>query len=179
VKLRKTKKVLALSAVMVAATGGTAMAVLSGSAGAGQLQMLNRGDDAPSVTSSTAFTDLPGSGITVTVPAGASQLVNARFTAESRCTRALPLLGGSCSTRIVAQRIGVPFPPPPVELSPAAGLDYAFDSVLGGDQREGHAMERSLRLATGTYVIKVQRAVSTSAISFTLDDWHLAVEKSA
>jgi hypothetical protein len=178
VKLLKTKKTLALAAVMVAASGGTAMAVLAGSAGGAQLQMQNRSNNAASVTSSTVFNDLPGAGVTVTVPAGASQLINARFTAETQCTRALPLLGGSCSARIVAQRVAVPAPAP-IELSPVSGLDYAIDSVAGGDQHEGHAMERSARLATGTYVVKVQRAVTSPAISFTLDDWHLAVEKSA
>jgi hypothetical protein len=59
-----------------------------------------------------------------------------------------------------------------------AGIDYAFDSV-GTDQHEGHAMERSHRLGAGTYIIRVQRAVTNPAISFRLDDWHLAVETSA
>jgi hypothetical protein len=107
------------------------------------------------------------------VPTGKTQLVNARFTAESNCTRAVPAAGGWCSTRIVAQRIGGAT----VELNPQAGTDYAFDSV-GTDQHEGHAMERSIRLGAGTYVIRVQRAVTNNAISFRLDDWHLAVESS-
>ena len=121
------------------------------------------------------FTDVPGSAVTVVVPNGTTQLINARFTAESRCTRAVPLLGGSCSVRIVAQRVGGV----PVELNPVAGLNYAFDSVQGGDQLEGHAMERSRRLASGIYSIRAQRAVSNPAITLQLDDWHFAVEKSA
>jgi hypothetical protein len=176
VKLLKTKKVLALSAVMVAASGATAMAVLTGSSGGAQLQMQNRAETAASVTNSTTFVDLPGATATVSVPTGRTELFNARFTAESNCTRAV-YAPGWCSTRIVAQRIGVIPVPPPVELSPASGLDYAFDSVAT-DQHEGHAMERSLRLGAGTYVIKVQRAVTNAAIQFTLDDWHLAVEGS-
>jgi hypothetical protein len=152
--------------------------VLSASNGGAQLQMQNRGENAASVTSSTVFSDLPGAAVTVSVPGGTSQLINARFTAESNCTRANPALGGWCSARIVAQRIGVLPVPPPVELNPVAGLDYAFDSA-GTDQHEGHAMERSLRLATGTYIVKVQRAVTSPLIAFRLDDWHLAVEKSA
>ena len=174
-KLLKTKKVLALSAVLVAASGGTAMAVLSGSAGGAQLLMQNRGDNAPNLTSSTVFSDVPGGTVSVNVPAGASQLVNARFTAESQCTRALPALGGWCSVRIVAQRVGGAT----VELNPVAGLDYAFDSVQGGDQLEGHAMERSIRLPAGAYIIRAQRAVTDPAITLRLDDWHLAVETSA
>ena len=171
---RLKKKYLVLPVAIFALTGGTAMAVLSGSAGGTQLQMLNRGDNAPTLTSSTVFNDLPGGNVAVVVPAGRTQLINARFTAESNCTRANPALGGWCSTRIVATRIGGPT----VELSPVAGIDYAFDSAAT-DRHEGHAMERSIRLGGGTYVIRVQRAVTSNAISFRLDDWHLAVEKSA
>jgi hypothetical protein len=175
VKLLKTKKVIALAAVMVAASGATAMALTS-SAGGAQLLMQNRAETAASVTNSTTFVDLPGAAVTVSVPTDRTELFNARFTAESNCTRAV-FAPGWCSTRIVAQRIGVIPVPPPVELAPASGLDYAFDSVAT-DQHEGHAMERSLRLRAGTYVIKVQRAVTNAAIQFTLDDWHLAVEGS-
>jgi hypothetical protein len=168
------KKYLVLPVVAFAVTGGTAMAVLSGSAGGAQLQMQNRGDNVATLTSSTAFNDVPGANVVVGVPSGTSQLINARFTAETNCTRANPALGGWCSTRIIAQRIGGAT----VELNPVAGIDYAFDSVAT-DRHEGHALERSIRLGAGTYVIRVQRAVTSNAISFRLDDWHLAVEKSA
>jgi hypothetical protein len=168
------KKYLVLPIVAFAVTGGTAFAVLSSSAGGAQLQMLNRGDNAATVTSSTVFNDVPGAAVAVTVPAGRTQLINARFTAESNCTRAIPALGGLCSTRIIAQRFGGGT----VELNPQAGIDYAFDSVAT-DRLEGHALERSIRLTAGTYAIRVQRAVTSNAITFRLDDWHLAVEKSA
>jgi hypothetical protein len=172
--LRKSKKMLlVVPAVALAAGGGTAVAALSGSSGTAQLQMLNRGENVASVTSSTTYVDVPGATLVTSVPAGKTQLVNARFTAESNCTRANPALGGWCSTRIVAQRIGGAT----VELSPVAGLDYAFDSVAN-DQHEGHAMERSIRLGAGTYIIRAQRAVTNNAVSFRLDDWHLAVESS-
>ena len=46
-KLLKTKKVLALSAVITAVSAGTAMAVLSASSGGTQLQMQNRGTTPP------------------------------------------------------------------------------------------------------------------------------------
>jgi hypothetical protein len=172
--LKAKKKVLAVAAVAVAVTGGTALAALSSSAGGAQLQIQNRGNNVPSVTSSTTFSDVPGASVVVAVPSGRTQLINARFTAESLCTRGNPALGGICSTRIVAQRIGGAT----VELNPQAGLDYAFDSVAT-DQYEGHAMERSIRLGVGTYIVRAQRAVTNNAISFRLDDWHLAVEKSA
>jgi hypothetical protein len=172
--LRKSKKLLlVVPAVVLAAGGGTAAAVLVPSTGGAQLAMQNRSENVATLSSSTVFNDVPGATIVKTVPTGKTQLVNARFTAESNCTRAVPAAGGWCSTRIVAQRIGGAT----VELNPQAGIDYAFDSVAT-DQHEGHAMERSIRLGAGTYVIRVQRAVTNNAISFRLDDWHLAVESS-
>lgn len=171
--LKAKKKVLVVAAVVLAATGGTALAALSVSSGGAQLQMQNRGDNVPSLTSSTSFSDVPGATVVVAVPSGRTQLINARFTAESLCVRANPALGGHCSTRIVAQRIGGAT----AELNPQAGLDYAFDSV-STDRFEGNAMERSIRLGAGTYIIRAQRAVTSNAITFRLDDWHLAVEKS-
>lgn len=163
---------VALTAVLA----GTAVAVLTASAGGAQLQMQNRANDAPSVSSSTSFNDLPGAAVVVSVPNGQTQLVNARFTAESNCTRAAAILGGQCSVRIVATQL--PIGPTRV-LNPNTGVDYAFDSVRGGDNGEGHALERSLRLPPGNHLVRVQRAVNSAAITFRLDDWHLAVEKSS
>ena len=171
--LRKKKMLLVVPAVALALGGGTAAAALSGSSGTSQLQMLNRSDNVATVSTSTTYTDVPGATLVTSVPVGKTQLVNARFTAESNCTRANPALAGWCSTRIVAQRIGGAA----VELSPAAGIDYAFDNVAT-DGFEGHAMERSGRLGPGTYIIRAQRAVTSPAITFRLDDWHFAVEKS-
>jgi hypothetical protein len=162
---------LALTALM----GGTALAALTASAGGAQLQIQNRANDLPSTTSSTVFNDLPGASVIVSVPAGRTQLINARFTAETICSRAVPALGGSCSVRIAATRLPGG---PTVGLNPNSGNDYAIDSVRGLDAAEGHAMERSLRLGPGAYLVRVQRAVTSPAISFRLDDWHLAVQKS-
>jgi hypothetical protein len=177
VKLLKTKKVLALAAVMVAATGGTALATLYPSSGGAQLQMVNVGSDVVTTTSSTAWVDLPGALTTtpVTVPSGASQLVNARFTAESDCGGDAAA-GQTCSVRILA----VPAVGAPIELNPRSGKDFAFDSVpVRQDYKEAHAMERSIVLGAGTYTFKVQYSVSNAAVVFDLDDWHLAVEASA
>jgi hypothetical protein len=171
--LRKKKMLLVVPAVALAIGGGTAAAALTGSSGSSQIQMLNRGDNVATVSSSTNYVDVPGATLVTSVPVGRTQLVNARFTAESNCTRANPALGGWCSVRIVAQRIGGAT----VELSPAAGIDYAFDNVAT-DQFEGHAMERSLRLGPGTYILHAQRAVTNPAISFRVDDWHFSAEKS-
>jgi hypothetical protein len=178
VKLLKTKKALALAAVMVAATGGTAMAVLYPSNGGAQLQMINVGSDTVSTTNMTAWTDLPGAttyaGPVVTVPAATTQLVNARFTAESDCSGD-NAAGDGCLVRILA----VPAAGAPIELSPRSGRDFAFDSVpVRQDYKEAHAMERSAVLGEGSWTFKVQYAVSNMAAVFDLDDWHLAIETS-
>ena len=170
-KLKKSKtKFLAVPA-LVLATGGTALAI--NSSGGAQLQMLNATDNVLSATSSTAFIDVPGA-VRVVGVGSPGQLINARLTAESNCVRAIPALGGQCSTRIVAQRPGGA----PVELNPKPAVDrLAFDTV-GTDGAESHAMESSIRLGVGTYIIRAQRAVSNPAVSFRIDNWHLAVEKS-
>jgi hypothetical protein len=173
VKLLKTKKVLALAAVMVAATGGTAMAVLYPSTGGAQLQMINVAQDALTTTNTMTWRDVPTATTTVTL--GTNELINARFTAESECDGDVPP-ASMCNVRIVAQQGAAA----PIELSPPSGTDFAFDSVPrnGDDYKEAHAMERSMRLNPGTYTIRVQYRVSYPGTVFNLDDWHLAVETS-
>jgi hypothetical protein len=150
---------------------GTAAAVL-GSAGGAQVRVDKRTETAASVTNSTAFVDLPGAAVTVSVPGGQSRLFDASFTAESLCAGPN---SGYCSLRIVATNVVTGGS---VQLNPASGIDYAFDSDQAGaaqDLWEGNAMDRSIRLPGGTWRIRVQRAVTNNTISFRLDDWHLAV----
>jgi hypothetical protein len=152
---------------------GTAVAVLGASAGGGQIRIDNRTETAASLTSSTLFNDLPGASVAVSVPAGQSRLIEARFTAESQCAGPN---SGYCSLRMIATNVvtGATF-----HLNPQSGIDYAFDSDQAGaaqDLWEGNAMDRSIRLPGGTYRIRVQRAVSNNTVTFRLDDWHLAVQ---
>jgi hypothetical protein len=71
-----------------------------------------------------------------------------------------------------------------VEMEPSSGMDFAFDSTNAGadgaSSWEGHAMERSRDIQTGTLgqfvTVQVQYAVTNAALTFRLDDWHLAVE---
>jgi hypothetical protein len=104
-----------------------------------------------------------------------SELINARFTAESGCRGSAI---GSCSVRIVAHSAATGTV---TELQPASGMNFTFDSTNhgGNDLQESHAMERSLRLPAGHYRFGVQHAVSIGSISSSLDDWHFAVEASA
>jgi hypothetical protein len=122
----------------------------------------------PFGTSSSSFVNVTNAVRTVTVPSGTTRMLDARFTAESQCVGT----SGWCSVRIVVIR-GTST----VEMDPASGSDFAFDSAAGGDNWEGHAIERTSRfLSAGTYTVRVQARVVSGATSVRLDDWTLAVE---
>ncbi len=111
---------------------------------------------------------IPGTTISGTVPTGQTALILARFSAESVCYGGQQ--GHWCSVRILVG--GVP-------AEPADGLDFAFDSVEA-DQflYESHSMDRSRGpLTAGSYLVRVQVAVTLSSVVFRLDDWSLTVER--
>jgi hypothetical protein len=125
-------------------------------------------------TSFAGFVDLPGAKVTITVPAGAKQLVQARFVGESGC---MPIAGDNfwCSIQIVAVKASTT-----TRMLPDSGGDAAFDSVTGTqDNWEGHAVERSVVLPAGTYTVKVQWMVNDPFLTFSLDDWSFAVTQYA
>jgi hypothetical protein len=176
-KSRTIKRLAVIVGAIVAAVAlaGTAAAVITFDTGGAQLRVDKRTSDQPTSTSSTDWVNLPGASVVVNVPANQSRLYDVPFFAESLCNG--PNGGGTCSVRIVAISGGNVIP-----LSPASGIDYAFDSDMAGaldDLREGHAMERARRLLGGqngtNYVIQVQFAVTDPQTTFTLDDWLLAV----
>ena len=126
--------------------------------------------------SSTAWQDLPGANVRVSVPPNASRLYDVPFFAESRC---FGPQGGLCNVRIIATNLANGNS---VELKPQSGVDYGFDTDIPGaldDFYEGHGMERSHRLPGGpngaVYAIRVQWRVANPTSIFQLDDWHLAV----
>ena len=172
--LKSKKKFLVHSGRRLAVTGGTALAVVSTSAGGSQVQMLNRVTTSASVTSSTMFSDVPGATAWWAFRRARTRLINARFTAESIA----PGRSSRPRRRVLDPDRGPAHRWGDGRAEPAGGSDYAFDTVAS-DGQEGHAMERSIRLGAGTYVIRAQRAVTSNAVSFRLDDWHLAVEESA
>jgi hypothetical protein len=129
-------------------------------------------DTARATTTSTTFVNLPGSGVTFGVPSGTTRFIEARFTAESRCTGGTP--GNWCSVRIVVRNTATGVTR---ELHPRSGSDFAFDSVGADDFWEAHAMERSVRLGPGRYTLTVQWMTTGASTTFELDDWHLAVER--
>jgi hypothetical protein len=177
--MRRTTLLLASMALVLVLASGAAFAVLSfESGGSIQRVVIARGGSL-SPSTSTSYVSIPGASIGVFVPSGTSRLIMARYSAESAC------YGGSgdqwCSIRIVARNNATGAI---TELQPAAegaDLDFAFDSNDGGDESrtswEGHSMDRSARLGAGSYTIRAERAVSSSAVTFDLDDWSFTVEQ--
>ncbi len=110
------------------------------------------------------FTKLPGASTTITVPSGQTARLIARFSGESRCTVSW------CSLRIMADG---------VQMLPASGINFAFDSGDGADDRfESLAMERTSKvLSAGTHTVRVDWALGGNNSSFWLDDWQLTVEE--
>ncbi len=121
-----------------------------------------------STTSSQTPVRLTGATVTIVIPPGPSQLVVARFTAESECRDdANP--GNWCVVTILAEGS---------EMEPVVGGDFGFDTAPQGGRGywRGHAMDRSLVLQPGTYRIRVMFNVTAASTVFVLDDWHLTVE---
>ena len=118
-------------------------------------------------TTSTDWVDLPNASFNLVIPAGANQLVMARFTGEAEC--AGPDLAFPCHLRILANN---------TEMLPDSGDDFAFSSIIvaNGGIPLGAAADRSLQLRPGTYTIKVQYENNDDGGFFQLDDWHLNVQ---
>lgn len=132
--------------------------------------------DTSSSTSSTTFTPLPGSTITLEVPPGAEARVIARFSGESRCYSSGGI-GAYCRLRIMRQ-VGPSFTD---ELDPAVGTEFVFDSNEGGstltNSYESNSITRHDTVGRGgTYTYRVEYLSSSASNSFTLDDWTFEVE---
>jgi hypothetical protein len=171
----KRKSVLAIFTLSGALLAGTAAAVLTGGTGFQEIRIDVRGETAASSSNSLVFVDVPGANVVVTVPAGASRLITARFSGETRCFGAAAAPLGWCSLQIIATNAagGTIF------FNPNSGVDFAFDTNPAGatdDLWESHAMERFVRLPAGQYRIRLQRRVTNNTTSFWLDDWAFAVE---
>jgi hypothetical protein len=158
------------TALACVALAATAFAAVTTSAGTTQLSMKNVGETASTIKTTTAWTDLPGATAQVMAPADA--VINARFNAQSLCTRISGSSAGTCSVRITANG---------VQLSPATSGTFAFDSIngTGPGRTASRSMERSIKVAAGTtYTVKVELKVTTQT-KFEVSHWHLAVETSA
>lgn len=172
---RRSAAIAAAALLALGLFAATAAAVLTNSSGGTQVQMDNRADTDLQATKQLPWDSVVGADIFVTVPN--TRLINARFTAESRC---YGQQGGKCTARIIAVNIATGAV---TELDPASGPEFIFDAVTPDtydETEEGHAMERSIRLPTGKYRVLVQYGVSIAeVVKFIVDDWHFAVETSA
>jgi hypothetical protein len=123
-------------------------------------------------TASTTYVNVAGASTAITVPAGESALILARFSAESAC------YGGGTAGHWCSLRIRIDG----VDMDPSSGMDFAFDSTNGGDEGpsawESHSMDRSRVVGPGTHVVVVQAATTNATVTLRLDDWSLTVERS-
>jgi hypothetical protein len=124
-------------------------------------------------TGVTSFADFPGATATISVPGPGNGLVMARFSAESACYQPAGNTAGNwCSVLILVDG---------VEMSPRAGLDFAFDSTNEGAETgnswESHSMDRLLVVGPGNHTVVVQWAVTGPDVTFRLDDWSLTIER--
>jgi hypothetical protein len=122
-------------------------------------------------TNSTSFVNLPGGAVTIVVPAGHSQLVQATFSSESYCFWYDGAAYQYCLMQILADGI---------EMLPASGGGFVFDTNGQTDDGwEAHAMARTIVLGPGTHIIRVQWAVSDPGLYLALNNWTLTVTQYA
>jgi hypothetical protein len=113
------------------------------------------------------WTALPGASTTVTVPAGHTGIVDARFAGEQLCFGA----AGTCKLRILVDG-----------KLPPTGAAVTFSSTDNGVRasdswQSGETETTSAVLKTGKHTVTVQYEVDNAAASFRLDDWVLAAER--
>jgi hypothetical protein len=129
--------------------------------------------DNPAGTSSTTFTPLPDAELGIDVPEGTDAYVIARFTAESSCYGL-----GYCRVRLMIDKED---DGTYVEMLPAEGGDYGFDSTDNGTETssswESHSVERYATVSGGcSCSVIVERSTSSASGTFETDDWILVTE---
>jgi hypothetical protein len=176
--MRRIMLLLVSAAVGLILGSGVALAVVTFVSGGTIDQVRIAREDTEQTTSSDSFVNIPNTQVVVVVPTGTTRLVMARFSAESVCWGSA---GGWCTIRIVAQNNATGAI---TEMQPASGDDFAFDSPDQNRETAGswesHSMDRSIRLAAGTYTIRPQWAffaASPGLSNFRIDDYSLTVER--
>jgi hypothetical protein len=130
------------------------------------------GDEPFTFGETTSFLELPGSAITVCVPAGTTDLLDVDFSAESRLNGAA--YGSFDWLEIEVRRNGVPMEP-----HGPSGSPYAFDS---SDLYESHAASFAVRAGGGCHTIRVFFKIvdnfDDNVLSAWIDDWNHQVHVS-
>jgi hypothetical protein len=174
--MRRIMLLLVSLAVGLILGSGVALAVVTVVNGGTIDQVIIARSNVTQTTSSPSFVNIPDTQVSpVVVPTGTTRLVMARFSAESVCYGSF---GGWCTIRIVAQNNATGAI---TELQPVSG-NFAFDSPDGTPAEinwESHSMDRSIRLAAGTYTIRSQWAFvdPSPGSNFRIDDYSLTVER--
>jgi hypothetical protein len=169
---RRSFTVLIGALVAVLLFAGTAVGVLVTFSGGTDLATQARSQTSQTNTSSQSFSTLLGSSLTYSVPSG-GRFFDARSTGESLCSGTA---NNICIVRVVARNTATGAI---VELHPRASSDFAFDQVSssGNDLNEAHAMERFVRLSSGSWTFSVQIRVSNVNSTFSIDDWSFVVDE--
>jgi hypothetical protein len=191
------RKLAALAIVAVAAAGIAVGTSLAGGGGRGQVVgggsaaapavsdpvaggvfvvAVAQGPANSTVGSTATPTMLPGMSVQVTVPAGQTALLVARFSAESACYGDDAGQPDWCIATITVN--GNP-------MFPNTGTDFAFDSTDSGNATsaswESHAMERWMKVGPGTYTVRVLGSVrqfGSTTPTFWTGERELTVEAS-
>ena len=117
---------------------------------------LVRTENASLTFSNTGFATLPGSGVSVNVPTGATRCVKVLFTAEAGATN-------FCYVRAVDN--GIP-------LNPDGG---SFQALVSHDTTaNAHSFLWVRRIGPGAHTISIQRRVNAGSCG--IDDWTVDVE---
>lgn len=117
---------------------------------------LIRTENASLTFSNTGFLTLPGSAVTVTVPAGTTRCLKVLFTAEAAATN-------FCYVRAVDN--GIP-------MNPDGG---SFQALVSRDSSaNAHTFLWVRRIGAGSHTIAIQRRVDTGSCG--IDDWSFDVE---
>jgi hypothetical protein len=160
------------TSVILIALAGASFAGLVTLSGGGLVSRHVKTQTEGAAHSGKSFVSLPGAFQVITIPTGFSQLVQARFTAESQCSGPS---GSYCAVRIIAFNANTRAS---VELHPQVGINHVFHRAAS-DLFESHSIARAGRLGAGTYSIIVQRATTLDAMTFVLDDWIFEVDLSS
>ncbi|HEX9377172.1 MAG TPA: hypothetical protein VGB19_13150 [Actinomycetota bacterium] len=154
-------------AVTATAIAGTGRSTVSG--GAVERVGAARGST-PTNTSSTAFQDVTGASVKITVPDGQHAILVARFTTQEDCNVGDGSPSGSCLARIAVNGH---------EMQPATG-GTVIDTVSAGHGAgiRSAALDRSSAvLGPGTYSVRAQIKVTSALMVIEVSDWHLTVER--
>ncbi|HEY1962185.1 MAG TPA: hypothetical protein VGG69_07200 [Rhizomicrobium sp.] len=140
---------------------------------AGPVQQVQVVSDHDAVTTTVQCTDhydnIPGAALSITIPAGASQLLVARFNGRVSALQSSGGNAGASVRMVVGTR----------ELNPAGGLNVAAESSISFIQPPAQ-FERSGPISPGTHTVRAQFCVSgDNTSSATVRDWHFSIEAAA